>query len=135
MDIHLGWVASREISSSLDSTKVPWFPQRGGVIMCWAVGGSQHNSPAWPRKHARPDSSPNSVSLSMSLSHEDVDGVDFWRDGGALAGQIVHRTRRESMRLQITMPDGTIDQIAVDHGAEVTRQRPGGAAEPWASLK
>jgi hypothetical protein len=39
------------------------------------------------------------------------------------------------LRVQITLPDGTIDQIAVDHGAEVTHQRPSGAAEPWASLK
>jgi hypothetical protein len=39
------------------------------------------------------------------------------------------------VRVQITLPDGTIDQIAVDRGAEVTRQTPGGAAEPWASLK
>jgi len=30
------------------------------------------------------------------------------------------------VRVQSTLPDGTIDQIAVDHGAEVTRQRPGG---------
>jgi len=39
------------------------------------------------------------------------------------------------VRVQITLPDGAIDQIAVDQGAEVTRQRPGGAAEPWASVK
>jgi len=34
----------------------PFVPQQGSVIMCWAVGGSQHSSPARPRKHARPDS-------------------------------------------------------------------------------
>ncbi|GEM_PF-2580702 len=39
------------------------------------------------------------------------------------------------VRVQITLPDGTIDQIAVDHGAEVTRQRPGRAAELRASVK
>lgn len=37
------------------------------------------------------------------------------------------------LRVQITLPDGTIDQIVVDHGAEVTRQKPGAAAQPWAS--
>jgi len=39
------------------------------------------------------------------------------------------------VRVQITLPDGTNDQIAADQGAEVTRQRPGRAAEPWVSVK
>jgi len=34
------------------------------------------------------------------ISHKDVNGIDFWRDGGPLAGQIVHQMRREGLQYQ-----------------------------------
>jgi len=39
------------------------------------------------------------------------------------------------LQVEVSLPDGTIDRIIVDHGAEVTRQKPGSAAQPWASVK
>jgi len=34
---------------------------------------------------------------SVWISHKNVDGTDFWRDGGPIAGQIVHQQRREGL--------------------------------------
>jgi len=71
--VRTGVVATREHGLKIEEEFVrsrfcpgPLVPQRGGVIMGLAVGGSPHSSSACPRKHARPDSSPNSVSPSMS---------------------------------------------------------------------
>ncbi len=42
----------------------------------------------------------HSHQTSVWISHKDVNGVDFWRDGGPLAGQIVHQTSREGLEYQ-----------------------------------
>ena len=42
----------------------------------------------------------HSHQTSVWISHKDVNGVDFWRDGGPLAGQIVHQTRREGLQYE-----------------------------------
>ena len=34
---------------------------------------------------------------SVWISHKNVDGIDFWRDGGPIAGQIVHQLSREGL--------------------------------------
>lgn len=34
---------------------------------------------------------------SVWISHKNVNGFDFWRDGGPIAGQIVHQTIREGL--------------------------------------
>lgn len=34
---------------------------------------------------------------SVWISHKNVEGFDFWRDGGPIAGQIVHQTIREGL--------------------------------------
>lgn len=38
-------------------------------------------------------------------------------------------------KVQVTLPDGTIDLVSVQPQAEVTRQKPGDKAELWATLK
>ncbi len=53
------------------------------------------NSPGDPRGHSHQN--------SVWISHKDVNGFDFWRDSGPIAGQIVHQTRREGLQYQ----DGT----------------------------
>lgn len=37
---------------------------------------------------------------SIWISHKDVNGVDFWRDGGPIAGQIVHQPGREGLQYE-----------------------------------
>ena len=39
----------------------------------------------------------HSHQTSVWISHKDVNGIDFWRDGGPIAGQIVHQTAREGL--------------------------------------
>jgi len=47
------------------------------------------NKPEDPRGHSHQN--------SVWISHKNVDGIDFWRDGGPIAGQIVHQQRREGL--------------------------------------
>ncbi|NUQ62586.1 MAG: PmoA family protein [Pirellulales bacterium] len=42
----------------------------------------------------------HSHQTSVWISHKDVNGIDFWRDGGPIAGQIVHQTSREGLRYE-----------------------------------
>lgn len=42
----------------------------------------------------------HSHQTSVWISHKDVNGIDFWRDGGPLAGQIVHQTCREGLQYE-----------------------------------
>ena len=50
------------------------------------------NSPGDPRGHSHQN--------SVWISHKDVNGIDFWRDSGAIAGQIVHQTIREGLQYE-----------------------------------
>ncbi len=50
------------------------------------------NRPGDPRGHSHQN--------SVWISHKNVDGIDFWRDSGPIAGQIVHQTCREGLQYQ-----------------------------------
>lgn len=39
----------------------------------------------------------HSHQTSVWICHKDVNGFDFWRDGGPIAGQILHQTEREGL--------------------------------------
>lgn len=51
-----------------------------------------------PKDPTKPDNpAGHSHQTSVWISHKDVGGFDFWRDGGPIAGQIVHQTAREGL--------------------------------------
>lgn len=47
----------------------------------------------------------HSHQTSVWICHKDVNGFDFWRDGGPIAGQILHQTERDG--LEYDEADGT----------------------------
>ena len=47
----------------------------------------------------------HSHQTSVWICHKDVNGFDFWRDGGPIAGQILHQTERDG--LEYDEVDGT----------------------------
>ena len=56
---------------------------------------TQDTQPLDPKKPKDPGG--HSHQTSVWISHKDVNGIDFWRDGGPIAGQIVHQTSREGL--------------------------------------
>jgi hypothetical protein len=61
---------------------------------------------------------------SVWICHKDVNGFDFWRDGGPIAGRIVHQTERDGLEYDEedgaaslltrnfwNAPDGTVQMI------------------------
>lgn len=50
--------------------------------------------------HKPEDPLGHSHQTSVWISHKDVNGIDFWRDGGPIAGQIVHQTGREGLQYE-----------------------------------
>ena len=56
---------------------------------------TQTAQPTDPNKPQDP--SGHSHQNSVWISHKNVEGFDFWRDGGPIAGQIVHQTIREGL--------------------------------------
>lgn len=59
-----------------------------------------------PTDPAKPeDPLGHSHQTSVWICHKDVNGFDFWRDGGPIAGQILHQTEREG--LEYDEVDGT----------------------------
>jgi hypothetical protein len=46
------------------------------------------------------DPAGHSHQTSVWISHKDVNGIDFWRDSGPIAGQIVHQTAREGLQYE-----------------------------------
>ena len=63
------------------------------------------NSPGDPRGHSH--------QTSVWISHKNVNGIDFWRDGGPIAGQIVHQTRREGLQYQDGPPAASL--LSMNH--------------------
>ena len=64
---------------------------------------TRDKQPADPAKPENPLG--HSHQTSVWICHKDVNGFDFWRDGGPIAGQIVHLTEREG--LEYDEADGT----------------------------
>ena len=56
---------------------------------------TQDEQPKDPNKPQDP--SGHSHQNSVWISHKNVEGIDFWRDGGPIAGQIVHQQVREGL--------------------------------------
>jgi hypothetical protein len=56
---------------------------------------TQTTQPTDPQKPADPAG--HSHQTSVWISHKDVNGIDFWRDSGPIAGQIVHQPGREGL--------------------------------------
>ncbi len=50
----------------------------------------------------------HSHQTSVWISHKDVNGIDFWRDGGPIAGQIVHQTCREGLHYEDGPPGASL---------------------------
>jgi hypothetical protein len=81
-----------------------WYPITG-------PGGrslTRMNMPTDPGKSMTRDKQPtdptkpedplgHSHQTSVWICHKDVNGFDFWRDGGPIAGQILHQTDREGL--------------------------------------
>ncbi len=59
---------------------------------------TQAEQPKDPQKPQDPAG--HSHQTSVWISHKDVNGIDFWRDGGPIAGQIVHQTGREGLEYE-----------------------------------
>ena len=74
---------------SLTRMNMPGDPGRS---LTQAVQPEDANKPEDPLGHSH--------QTSVWISHKDVDGIDFWRDGGPIAGQIVHQTRREGLQYE-----------------------------------
>jgi hypothetical protein len=67
-------------------------PSDPGRSVTQAVQPSDPNKPQDPRGHSH--------QTSVWISHKDVNGIDFWRDSGPIAGQIVHQTGREGLQYE-----------------------------------
>lgn len=72
---------------SLTRMNMPGDPGRS---LTQAVQPQDPNAPEDPLGHSH--------QTSLWISHKDVNGIDFWRDGGPIAGQIVHQTSREGLQ-------------------------------------
>ncbi|OHE79242.1 MAG: hypothetical protein A2107_06970 [Verrucomicrobia bacterium GWF2_62_7] len=64
-------------------------PDDPGQSLTQAEQPKDPNKPENPLGHSHQN--------SVWISHKDVNGVDFWRDGGPIAGQIVHQLGREGL--------------------------------------
>lgn len=64
-------------------------PSDPGRSITQAAQPTDPNKPEDPRGHSHQN--------SVWISHKNVEGFDFWRDGGPIAGQIVHQTIREGL--------------------------------------
>ena len=64
-------------------------PSDPGRSITQAVQPRDPNKPEDPQGHSHQN--------SVWISHKNVEGIDFWRDGGPIAGQIVHQTIREGL--------------------------------------
>jgi len=58
------------------------------------------NKPEDPQGHSH--------QTSVWIAHKDVNGIDFWRDGGPIAGQIVHQTGREGLEYEDGSPAASL---------------------------
>ncbi len=67
-------------------------PSDPGRSVTQAVQPADPNKPEDPRGHSHQN--------SVWISHKNVGGIDFWRDSGPIAGQIVHQTCREGLQYQ-----------------------------------
>lgn len=67
--------------------------------------------PADPKKPEDPLG--HSHQTSVWISHKDVNGIDFWRDGGPIAGQIVHQTCREGLQYEDAPPGASL--LSLNH--------------------
>ena len=74
---------------SLTRMNMPGDPGRS---ITQAVQPADPNKPEDPRGHSH--------QTSVWISHKDVGGIDFWREAGPIAGQIVHQTRREGLQYE-----------------------------------
>ena len=82
---------------SLTRMNMPGDPGRS---MTQAVQPSDPNKPEDPLGHSH--------QTSVWISHKDVGGIDFWRDGGPIAGQIVHQTCREGLQYEDGPPAASL---------------------------
>lgn len=55
----------------------------------------------------------HSHQTSVWIAHKDVSGIDFWRDGGPIAGQIVHQTCREGLEYEDSA--GAASLLSLNH--------------------
>ncbi len=87
---------------SLTRMNMPGDPGRSETQ---AVQPTDPNKPEDPCGHSH--------QTSVWISHKDVNGIDFWRDGGPIAGQIVHQTRREGLQYQDGPPAASL--LSLNH--------------------
>lgn len=87
---------------SLTRMNMPGDPGRS---LTQAAQPTDPNKPEDPLGHSH--------QTSVWISHKDVNGIDFWRDGGPLAGQIVHQTRREGLQYQDGPPAASL--LSLNH--------------------
>jgi len=67
-------------------------PDDPGLSLTRTEQPQDSNKPEDPLGHSHQN--------SVWISHKDVNGIDFWRDGGPIAGQIVHQTAREGLQYE-----------------------------------
>lgn len=72
---------------------------------------TQTVQPADPNKPQDP--SGHSHQNSLWISHKNVNGIDFWRDSGPIAGHIVHQTCREGLQYQDGPPAASL--LSLNH--------------------
>jgi hypothetical protein len=96
---------------------------------------------AQPQDPNKPeDPSGHSHQTSVWISHKDVNGIDFWRDGGPIAGQIVHQPGREGLQYEDGPPAASL--LTLNHWNDpqgktliIERRRttvkPGGEGSWW----
>ena len=75
-------------------------PSDPGRSITQAVQPPDPNKPEDPRGHSHQN--------SVWISHKNVNGIDFWRDGGPIAGQIVHQTCREGLQYKDGPPAASL---------------------------
>jgi len=80
-------------------------PSDPGRSMTQAIQPENPNQPEDPLGHSH--------QTSVWISHKDVNGIDFWRDGGPIAGQIVHQTRREGLQYEDGPTDASL--LSLNH--------------------
>ena len=75
-------------------------PSDPGLSVTQAVQPTDPNKPEDPRGHSH--------QTSVWITHKNVGGIDFWRDSGPIAGQIVHQTCREGLEYQDGSPAASL---------------------------
>jgi len=69
---------------------------------------------AQPQNPEKPeDPAGHSHQTSVWIAHKDVNGIDFWRDGGPIAGQIVHQPGREGLQYDDGPPAASL--LSLNH--------------------